>query len=277
MTEQKDQSFQHYLTARLNKLAELWQQELRDFSQQTEQQKRAAKKLKARLKEPEIVEQIQKYIFLLDGENQKHNLIGPATKKEIVTRHILDSLAPLIYTAQLQDLTDKIAIDIGTGAGLPGLLWSLFLPESRFYLLDSRKKRVIFLNKAVETLKLSSTFPLRERAEVLGQNKDWRAKFDYSLARAVAPLNVLLEYALPLLQVKGRALFFKGPAYQEELPAARAACDTLETELEQVFTLKIPELKGERYLLSFVKRGPTPEKYPRRVGIPKKRPLTGRS
>ena len=243
--------------------------------EENENQRLAA--VREKMIDPEKTRKIAEYVETLYQENKKYNLIGPADRNEIVYLHILDSLIPLFYAGRLIEFAGKIGIDIGSGAGLPGLIWSIVLPESTVYLLDSRRKRVDFLRETVSKLNISDCRPLRVRAEKLGQEEDWREKFDFVLARAVAPLNILLEYSLPLLRIKGRAFLFKGPRYQEELEEGDAAAALLQGSREKIFKLEIPGLEGERYLLSYQKEDFCPKKYPRRVGIPEKRPLGSRS
>ncbi len=249
---------------------------LKDKEDLEERSKRQIAALSEKITEPEKTRKLAEYVEILYQENQKYNLIGPADRNEIVYLHILDSLIPLFYASILAEYTGKIGIDIGSGAGLPGLIWCTVLPESTVYLLDSRRKRVNFLRKTVRKLNIEHCRPLRTRAEKLGQDKDWREKFDFVLARAVAPLNILLEYSLPLLRIEGRALLFKGPGYQEELEEGEAAAAILQGSQEKIFKLEIPGLDRDRYLLSFKKNDYSPEKYPRRTGIPEKRPLGSR-
>ncbi len=250
---------------------------LEDKEELEEREKQRIAALREKMNDPEKTKKLAEYVEILYQENQKYNLIGPADRNEIVYLHILDSLIPLFYAGILAEYAGKIGIDVGSGAGLPGLIWSIVLPESTVYLLDSRRKRVDFLSETVRKLDIVHCRPLRARAEKLGQDEDWREKFDFVLARAVAPLNILLEYSLPLLRIKGRALLFKGPGYQEELEEGEAAAALLQGYREKIFKLEIPGLDGERYLLSYQKKDYSPEKYPRRVGIPKKRPLGSRS
>ncbi len=246
-------------------------------SELKEAEKQQITAMSERLGESDRQRKLAEYVEWLYQENSKHNLIGPAEKKEIVYLHVMDSLIPLFYLSRYIELTGRIGIDIGSGAGLPGLLWGIVLPESIIYLLDSRRKRVEFLREAVSVLDIDNCRPLRARAERLGQDKDWRGKFDFVLARAVASLDVLLEYSLPLLKIKGRALLFKGPGYQEELEAGDSAAALLKGVREEIYSFRVPGLKGKRFILSYQKENFSPEKFPRRVGIPKKRPLGGRS
>lgn len=241
-----------------------------------ESEKQQITTLRARFVKPEKVRKLAEYVEQLYQENKKHNLIGPADRREIVYLHIMDSLIPIFYISRLTGFADRIGIDIGSGAGLPGLIWSIVLTESTIYLLDSRRKRVEFLKEAVRELNIENCRPLRARAEKLGQEEDWREKFDFVLARAVASLDILLEYSLPLLKIKGRALLFKGSGYQEELEAGESAATVLKGFREETYKFEVPGLEGKRFLLCYQKEDSSPDKFPRRVGIPKKRPLGGR-
>lgn len=221
-------------------------------------------------RQDDIVDNLLKYLKILYKENQKYNLIGPAEPREIVVNHFYDAMAHL---ACLNMKEYNNGLDLGTGAGLPGLVWKIIYPELPIYLLDSRKKRVEFLREIKEQLDLEEIFPLRERAERLGQNKDWREKFSFVSARAVAELNVLLEYVLPLVEINGDALLFKGPDYHQELAASAEIISLLGGDEPEIISIDVPKLNKKRYLVKIEKKAKTPAKYPRRVGIPQKRPL----
>lgn len=218
----------------------------------------------------DIIDNLLKYLKILYRENQKYNLIGPAEPQEIVVNHFYDAMAHL---ACLNMEKYNNGLDLGTGAGLPGLVWKIIYPDLPVYLLDSRKKRIEFLHEVMDRLDLGQVFPLRERAERLGQNPDWREKFSFVSARAVAELNVLLEYVLPLVEINGDALLFKGPDYKHELENSGEVIAFLGGSEPEIITIDVPKLNKKRYLVKIEKSGKTPDKYPRRVGIPQKRPL----
>jgi len=219
---------------------------------------------------PEKVDLIQSYLQLLLEENRRHNLIGAEGERTVIVDHFFDCLAPL----QLEDisLTGPV-MDLGTGGGLPGLLWAIMLPDIDIYLLDSRRKKVDFLRRVVKRLKLENCYPLQERAEALGGDEDFREKFSLVTARAVASTSVLLEYALPLVRIGGSAGLFKGPSYPEELEDGERASELLGGGSIEVRELNVPRLRAERYFLLVQKCRETPGRFPRRTGVPEKRPL----
>ncbi|MGM0414756.1 MAG: 16S rRNA (guanine(527)-N(7))-methyltransferase RsmG [Bacillota bacterium] len=218
----------------------------------------------------EIIDKLYDYLTLLYKENQKYNLIGPANPEEIINKHFFDSMAPL---KTLDLIRHKNGLDLGTGAGLPGVIWKLIYPEISFYFLDSRKKRINFLKIVKNQLKLDEFYPLKERAERLGQLKDWREQFSFVSARAVASMDVLIEYVLPFVELGGCAYLFKGPDYKEEISNINEIVTFLGGGEIQTINIKVPDLNRERYLIKIKKIKHTPEKFPRRVGKPKKDPL----
>ncbi|MDR1160219.1 MAG: 16S rRNA (guanine(527)-N(7))-methyltransferase RsmG [Syntrophomonadaceae bacterium] len=203
---------------------------------------------------------------LLLRENQKHNLVSRATIATDLDEHIEDSKKLLTVI----ELKGKKVVDIGSGAGFPGLILAICVPEAEFTLLESDQKKSGFLAEAAETLQLENTSVNNERAETAGRRQ--RARFDVGVARAVAKAQVLLEYGLPLIKNRGRLILWKGVNYQEELWQAQKALTILGGRLSaehKYFTTG----KKERVLLEFEKIAQTPDNYPRRVGIPAKRPL----
>ncbi len=220
--------------------------------------------------EGEKLERIIKFLHILTETNQRQNLIGTEEKREIIVRHFFDCLAPLQI---LNPRPSSPWMDLGSGAGLPGIIWKIMEKDIDIYLLDSRQRRVDFLRSAGEKLNLKGLYPLCERAEKLGKNKDWREKFAFVTARAVAELNVLLELSLPLIKVGGTAGFFKGPRYKNELDRAGEALKILGGRLTEAKKISVPFLDAERYFLLVKKISPVPGRFPREIGVPEKRPL----
>jgi len=218
----------------------------------------------------EQLEQLWKYYKFFSSENKKYNLSSLTELQEVVKKHFLDSLAVLPY---VKSGSRKRWIDIGTGAGFPGLVLKIFLPGDSFYLVDSSAKKVNFLNQLIYKLELDGIQALHARAEDLAQDQSWRESFDFTVSRAVASLNILAEYTLPFLKIGGKAYLYKGPDYKNELKEADKAVKTLGADCRDVKELDIPGLDAERYILILEKSEKTPKKYPRRPGIPKKRPL----
>ena len=202
--------------------------------------------------------------YLLD-ENQKMNLTAIVDESEIAVKHFADSLCILKYA----DLPKGASlIDVGTGAGFPGMVLRIFRPDLKITLADSLKKRCLFLERLCGELEIDDVNILWGRAEELGRSEDLRESFDFSTARAVASLPILLEYCTPFLKTGGHFLAMKG---KEEEGSSENALSVLGCEIENIHRYS---LRGEeRMLLSVLKKTPTPEKYPRRPGMPEKRPL----
>lgn len=218
----------------------------------------------------EQLQQLWEYYLFFIEENKKYNLSTITEPEEVIKKHFLDSL---VILNQLNFDQRKRWLDIGTGAGFPGMVLKLFLPGDSFYLLDSSSKKVNFLNQLIYKLGLSGIDATHGRAEDLAQIEEWRGSFDFVCSRAVASLNVLLEYAVPFLKIGGLAYLYKGPEYKEEIKEADNALDILGAKIKETIELDVPGLKAERYLIIVEKTNLTEEKYPRRAGIPKKRPL----
>lgn len=214
-------------------------------------------------------EQIIKYIDFLIKENKKYNLTSITEPKEIVKVHFLDSAGIFVN----ENIKGKV-IDIGTGAGFPGFVFKILNPAIKLTLLEASLKKVNFLKFLQLELKLVEGIEvLHARAEDLGQNRDYRFKYDYVTSRAVASLKILLEYTAPFCNDKGKILLYKGPSYKKELKEAQNAIDVLNLKHTKSYRLEIPFLEGTRYILEFVREDKLLNKYPRRAGIPKKRPL----
>lgn len=207
----------------------------------------------------------------LQRANQQLNLTAITDTSEIVTRHFLDSLSlvPLLpdTPARLQ------IIDVGTGAGFPGLPLKFARPQHHITLNDSVGKKCDYLRALVTDLALKDIEVVHGRAEDLGQHPDHREAYDVAAARAVAHLPVLLEYLLPLVRVGGVALVMKGPSAAEELAASDNALRTLGGHLRELREVQLPGLADPHILAIIDKIACTPPAYPRRPGMPAKRPL----
>lgn len=218
----------------------------------------------------EQLEQLWIYFNFLKSENKKYNLTSITKADEVIKKHFLDSLALLPY---INNKEKHRWLDIGTGAGFPGLVLKLFLPGDGFYLLDSSSKKVNFLNQLIYRLGVHGVEATHGRAEDLADIEGWRESFDFVTSRAVASMNVLLEYVLPFARVGGYCYLYKGPDYKNELYEAQNALDILGGELKKAKEINVPGLTAKRYILVIKKIKSTDKKYPRRAGIPKKRPL----
>ncbi len=199
------------------------------------------------------------YAKLLVEWNEKINLTAITDDEGIAIKHFLDSLTPL--------LTGKVGesvIDVGTGAGFPGLVLKILKPDMKLTLLDSLNKRINFLNEVSSSLELEDIFTVHMRAEDGGQNARYREKFDTAVSRAVANLKVLAEYTLPFVKVGGYFLALKGPAQESELNDAKRAISILGGEVESVFDAKIPFSDLNHKIIIIKKVRHTPIKYPRK-------------
>ncbi|MCL2694776.1 MAG: 16S rRNA (guanine(527)-N(7))-methyltransferase RsmG [Clostridiales bacterium] len=203
------------------------------------------------------------YIRLLIEWNQKINLTAITEPEAIATKHFLDSLAALPYLKE-----GATVVDVGTGAGFPGVPLLITRPDLQLTLMDSLQKRVKFLETLCAELGLAATC-LHLRAEDMGRDAKYRERFDAALTRAVAPLPVLLELTLPLVRVGGQSICYKGETFAE-LPLAQNAAFILGGTLSQV---AVPADYGVRNLIICTKKTPTPSAYPRKAGLPAKKPL----
>ncbi|MBP6086898.1 MAG: 16S rRNA (guanine(527)-N(7))-methyltransferase RsmG [Pelolinea sp.] len=210
------------------------------------------------------------YQMLLQDWNQKFNLTSLTEEKEILIKHFLDSLVCFHFMPRSIAFS---LIDIGTGAGFPGIPLKIVNPYIRLTLVDSVQKKVEFCKLLVKELGLSDVEVLHARAEDIGQDNHYREKFDWSVARAVADLSVLAEYMLPLTAVGGFMLAMKGAEVGQEVEKANSAISLLGGDINQIEKFFLPENFGERNLILIKKIKPTPQKYPRKPGKPTKKPL----
>ena len=213
--------------------------------------------------------QLQLYMDRFCEMNQSMNLSAIRSPGEIEDKHFLDSL---IIGSYLQDRKKKRILDLGTGGGFPGVPIKILYPEAEVYFLDSVRKKLSFIRTACEEMGLKDVYFLHSRAEDAGRNPEYRASMDMVVARAVAFLPVLLEYAAPLLR-QGGVLVAAKQISSEGLAAAAYAMGELSMRLVQQEVYKLPDSTEERQVLIFEKTAKTPKKYPRKAGIPKKTPL----
>lgn len=210
--------------------------------------------------------QFEEYHKFLVSENEKYNLTAITEKEEVYVKHFLDS-------ALGEKFIDKnaLVVDIGSGAGFPAIPLKIVRPDLKFVLVDSLNKRVNFLNMLIEKLKLKDVVAVHARAE--DYIKDKRESFDYAIARAVAPLNTLLEYLSPYVKVGGKCLIYKAQKLEEEIRQSKNALSILNLKIEKVESFKIEEIDAERKILLVEKISKTPPKYPRGKNLPKLKPL----
>ena len=165
-------------------------------------------------------------------------------------------------------------IDIGTGAGFPGIPLKIMLPELSLMLVESSQKKAEFCKTVVEKLHLSNTSVIAARAEDLGKDPNHREKYDWAIARAVAELTVLAEYLLPFVKIGGKALAMKGANTDGEVQKSGQALSILGGEISEIVNLDLPNDSGQRTLIVMRKIAPTPPSYPRRAGMPSKKPIS---
>ncbi|GBF32505.1 rRNA small subunit 7-methylguanosine methyltransferase GidB [Desulfocucumis palustris] len=209
------------------------------------------------------------YYNLLVEENKKYNLTSIVDQKHAAIKHFVDSLTCML----VYNFEEKNVADVGSGAGFPGIPLKIMCPEMNIVLTDSVQKKVCFMDRVILELKLKKARVVQFRAEDMGRSGEYRESFDTVVSRAVAPLNVLLEYCIPLLKVGGSFLAMKGPAAGEEIKQSGAALKNTGAEIYELKTINLPVLGDLRNIIIIKKIGPTPGEYPRRAGIPSKKPL----
>ncbi len=209
--------------------------------------------------------------------NEKFNLTAITEYEAVQVRHFVDSLSCLLAEEARQALNrpDARLIDVGSGAGFPGLPLKLVCPGVRLTLLEATGKKVGFLEHLIERLSLHRVTAIHARAEELAHEPAHRETYDLALARAVAEMPVVAEYTLPFCKIGGWVVAQKGEAGAAEAWAAEGAIRLLGGALRRVVPVELPGLPEDRSLVVVEKVGPTPEKYPRRPGMPGKRPLGG--
>ena len=216
------------------------------------------------------IDQLIKYKDILLEWNEKMNLTAIEEEREVMIKHFLDSLS-CIQTKYLK--SEGKMIDVGTGAGFPGVPLKIALPNIELTLLDSLKKRIGFLEEVCRENNLSNVEFVHGRAEDVGQNKAYREKYDYAVSRAVASLNVLVEYCLPFVKIGGYFICQKGPGLIEELPEAKNAIKLLGGQVVDQIAVTLPFSDIMHHILVIKKIKQTPSKYPRKAGKPSKEPI----
>lgn len=202
--------------------------------------------------------------------NTRFNLTAIHDPQEIHIKHFLDSMSCILA---MRDTQQDRLIDVGSGAGFPGIPIKIVYPKMQVTLVESVGKKADFCRHVVKTLHLAGIEIIQERAEVLGQQLMYRESYDWAVARAVAILPVLAEYLLPLVRIGGNMLAMKGESGPAEVHSSEKALRLLGGQLRQLLPVTLPGVAEERYLVVVGKVAATPHAYPRRVGVPAKHPL----
>lgn len=216
----------------------------------------------------EQAEKFYLYTNMLLEWNEKINLTAITEQNEIIQKHFIDSLTINKYVNE----NAKI-IDVGTGAGFPGIPLKIVREDISVTLLDALNKRINFLNEVIEQNELTNIETIHARAEEAGKNKALRESFDIATSRAVAPLNVLVEYLLPLVKIGGKCIGMKGSNAKEEIENSRKAISILGGKIEKIEELELPNSDIKRTIIVIKKEKNTPAKYPRKAGTPSKMPI----
>ncbi len=218
----------------------------------------------------DLPEKLKIYMDLLAEWNAVMDLTAVTDEDETLDKHFVDSLS-VLHTGLLSG--GKTLIDVGTGAGFPGLVLALACPDMQVTLLDAQQKRLTFLQAVCDRLNVPNVQIVHARAEDGARMPALRERYDFAVARAVAPLNVLCEYLLPYVHVGGKAICWKGPALDGEAEQGAKAATILGGKTGEVIPCPIPDRDWDHRLQVIDKIAPTPKKYPRKAGTPKTSPL----
>ena len=216
----------------------------------------------------EQLEKFYLYMNILLEWNEKINLTAITNEEEIILKHFVDSLTINKY---IED--SKSLIDVGTGAGFPGIPIKILRQDLKITLLDSLNKRINFLNEVIEKLELKNIECIHGRAEEFGKNKNYREKYDISTSRAVANMSTLSEYLIPFVKIGGKVLAMKGDKAEEELEEAKKSIKLLGGKVENIDNFYLPNSDIKRSIIIIKKIEKTEMKFPRKPGMPAKEPI----
>lgn len=212
--------------------------------------------------------QFYDYMNLLLDWNEKINLTAITEPEEVILKHFIDSLTINKYIEN-----NKTIADVGTGAGFPGIPLKIYRPDLNVVLVDSLNKRINFLNEVICKLDLKMISAIHSRIEDFGKDKKHRENYDYVTARAVANLTTLSEYLIPISKINGKCICMKGDEIEEELDNSKAAINILGGKIDKVDYFELPNSDISRNVIIIEKIKNTPNKYPRKAGMPSKEPL----
>jgi len=216
----------------------------------------------------EQISKFYKYMNMLIEWNEKINLTAIIEPNDIILKHFIDSIT--IYK-DIKD--DSSVVDVGTGAGFPGIPLAIMNESLKITLVDSLNKRLIFLQEVINELNLKNVELVHARAEEFGQNKKYREKFDVATSRAVANLSTLSEYLIPLVKLNGKIVCMKASEAEEEIKQAKKAINVLGGTIKNIEKFNLPQSDIGRTIIIIEKNRNTPNKYPRKAGTPSKEPI----
>lgn len=214
--------------------------------------------------------QFLKYYEMLVEKNKVMNLTGITEFEEVVDKHFVDSLS-LVKSIKLNG--NESLIDVGTGAGFPGIPIKIMFPNLHITLIDSLNKRLLFLNEVITQLKLSEIELVHGRAEDLGKNLKYREKYDLCVSRAVANISTLSEYCIPFIKLNGYFISYKADGCVDEINAGKKSINLLGGEIEKIVDFNLPDTEIKRKIINIKKKKNTPKGYPRKPGLPSKEPI----
>ncbi len=236
--------------------------EIQEFSKEL---KEKSKSINIHLEDKQI-EKFYNYMNLLLEWNEKMNLTAITEPKEVILKHFIDSATIIKYIENGMQI-----VDVGTGAGFPGIPLNIINSEASYTLVDSLNKRINFLNEVINSLQLNNINTIHSRIEEFG--RDNKESFDIATSRAVASLNILLEYLLPLVKIGGICICMKGSNVKEEIENSKKALDVLGGRIEKIEEIILPNSDIRRSIIIVRKVNATPKKFPRKPGMATKEPM----